>query len=445
MRQANSRPEVKTPPRWHFHEPERMWLDNGLQVLVSQRPGQHIASVALLLDIPLTVEPLDREGVAAITQHCLDEGTAGHPGTAFADRLEDLGAILSGATGHSAAEFYLDVPAERLAQALPLLAEAVREPELREADVSRLRQLRLAEIDHTMANSAQRAVLGFRAAAIAGRYRCSRMAGGRADSVEAVTTADVRAFHATYYRPEGATLVITGELPRDVFALANASFGDWLVPGSVAFQHESPMPRRPRCWIIDRPGAVQADVRLGCFGIDRSDPRWADLQVATHALGGAFLSRLNRVLREEKGYTYGVHLVNQPLRDGGLIAVQGSFRTEVVPAALDLARQLLDVTSAPITRAEVTDAVTYTTGVSPLRYSTASGVTERIASLIAAGVSVDFINANAYAISQVTPESATASLADVLPPDALTLVVVGDAATLTDPLLRDGWAVVPHS
>ena len=133
-------------------------------------------------------------------------------------------------------------------------------------------------------------------------------------------------------------------------------------------------------------------MRLGGFGIDRSDPRWPDLHVATHALGGAFLSRLNRVLREEKGFTYGVHLANSPMRDGGLLAVAGSFRTEVVVEAVDLARELLDVTSSPITATEVADAVTYTNGVAPLRYSTASGVTDRIASLIGAGLSLSLIH-----------------------------------------------------
>ena len=91
--------------------------------------------------------------------------------------------------------------------------------------------------------------------------------------------------------------------------------------------------------LVDRPGAVQADVRLGGFGIDRLDPRWSAISVASYAMGGAFLSRLNAVLRE-KGYTYGVRMNFGPLRTGGSFAVQGSFRTEVVPEALAITREL---------------------------------------------------------------------------------------------------------
>ena len=79
---------------------------------------------------------------------------------------------------------------------------------------------------------------------------------------------------------------------------------------------------------------MQAHVRFGSFGIDRLDPRWSAISVASYAMGGAFLSRLNAVLREDKGYTYGVRMNFGPLRTGGSFAVQGSFRTEVLVDAL---------------------------------------------------------------------------------------------------------------
>lgn len=441
MRRPDQRPDVKAPPRWLFPDPATLWLDNGLQVMACHREGQHVAAVSLVLDLPLSLEPGEIEGVATITQRCLDEGSTRHPGPTFAEHLEDIGAVLSGSAGYSASELFLDVPADRLDEALALVAEAVREPELSDDDVARHQALRVAEIEHTLANSAQRAQLDFRAACIPSRFRASRMAGGSPETVPAITRDDVLGFHRRHYRPDGATLVISGHLSGEEFAQASYAFGDWDNPSSAVFQHQAPEAASPRCWLIDRPGAVQADVRLGTFGIDRGDPRWADVQVATHALGGAFLSRLNRVLREEKGYTYGVHLVNSPMRDGGLISVQGSFRTEVVPDALDLARGLLDVTTQPITAAEVTDAVNYTNGVAPLRYSTAQGITERISALVRDGVNVGFVNANFRALSLVTPESATQAIAELLPLDALTLVVVGDAAALEEPLRAAGWPV----
>lgn len=445
MRKSDRRPDVRAPQRWYFPRPIRHRLDNGLQVLAFQREGQHIASVGLVIDAPLTAEPHHVEGVATVLHRCLDEGTQEHPGTAFADALEDTGGVLGGSVGHSASQLFLEVPAHRLDTALPLLAEAVSRPSLDEEDVLRHQSLRLAQIEQLMAHSAQRAAIAFRAACVPSRYRAARMAGGEAGTVSAITPAAVAEFHRRFYHPDGATVVITGDFSEDPVAMAESAFAHWSGSAPSGLAHEVPRPRRPHCVLIDRPGAVQADIRLGGFGVDRADPRWADLHVACHALGGAFLSRANRVLREEKGYTYGVHLVNHPMRHGGLLALQGSFRTDVVVDAVTLASGLLDVTGNPLTPAEVTDAVTFTNGVAPLRYATATGITEQVAALVAAGLSVDFVDCFTEALTHVTPESATQAIQDLLPPDRLSLVVVGDAARLEGPLRDSGWTVETDS
>lgn len=436
----DKRPVVRPPVRWLFPQPARGYLSNGLQVMAFHRPGQHIASVGLVLDVPLDLEPSGIEGVATLVHRCLDEGTTSHPGEAFTEALEDTGAVLGGMVGHSATQLHLEVPVPHLPEALALLGEALTEPELRAADVDRHQALRLAQIDQQFANSAHRAAIEFRRAVIQGKYRSSRLAGGNADTVAAVTRDDVAAFHSRFYRPDGATVVLCADFAEDPFTTAERAFQQWTgSAGSIV--HRVPRPRRPHCRLIHRPGAVQADVRLGGFGIDRSDPRWPDLQVASHVLGGGLGSRLAKVLREEKGYTYGVHLVDHPMHDGGLLAVQASFRTEVVVPAITTAVQLLDLTAAPITHSEVTDAVGYLQGSAPLRYSTAQGVTERVTSLVAAGLSAEFVNSFSAALDRVTPASATTTVGDLLPRDRLTLIVVGDADALHDPLTAAGWDV----
>lgn len=445
MKRSDRRPEVAAPPHWRFGHPAQSWLDNGLQVLLSPRPGQHVASICLSLDTPLSAEPEQLEGVATITQRCLDEGTLAHPGAGFAEALEAIGASLEGSVGYSASQLFVDVPTARLSEALHLLAEAVITPELAADQVERHCELRLAEIEQTLASSARIAQQAFRTASIRPRYRASRFAGGTPATIEAITPAAVAGYHRRTYRPDGATLIISGELDPQVLSQVTSAFGAWDVPAANEPTHQSPTRRRIHHWLVDRPGAVAADVRLGAFGIDRTDARWADLQVGIHAVGGAFLSRLNKVLREERGYTYGVHLTNQPMRSGGLLAVQGSFRTEVVVEAITEAAALIDVRERPITEAEVAEAVSYHTGSAPLRFATAQGVTQNLAGLVAAGITAEFIDANLVALAHVTAASATDALIELLPPDALTLVVVGDATALHQPLADAGWTSTVYS
>ena len=157
-------------------------------------------------------------------------------------------------------------------------------------------------------------------------------------------------------------------------------------------------------------------------------------------MGGAFLSRLNAVLREEKGYTYGVRMNFGPLRTGGSFAVQGSFRTEVLVDALAATRDLIKVDAAPFTAARrSSDAVAFFTGVSPLRYATADGVADQAATQVLAGLPDDYVDRSLALLRSVTPEAATEAYGSLVHPDDLTLVVVGDAERLADPLRASGF------
>ena len=264
----------------------------------------------------------------------LDEGTQRHNGEEFAELLETEGAGFGVDLSLSGLQVVLDVPASHLERALELFAEAVIEPSLADRDVNRHVQLRLAEIEQAQANSAQTASIAFRAAVFDETTRAARMSGGEPDTVRQVTPDAVTAFHHDHFGPSGATLVLAGDFAEDPIAVAERCLGSWQNEDQRQVSIQEPTPGRRRTLLVDRPGAVQADVRFGSFGIDRLDPRWSAISVASYAMGGAFLSRLNAVLREEKGYTYGVRMNFGPLRTGGSFAVQGSFRTEVLVDAL---------------------------------------------------------------------------------------------------------------
>lgn len=434
------RPAVRPPARWQAPTPAASELPNGLRVLAYHLPGQYVTSVALVVDVPMSAEPRALEGVGALTLRTLDQGTRMHPGTAFADAVESCGAILHTTSGYSHLAVHADVPTRHLGDAAALLAEALAEPELADADVDRQRRLRLAQLDQLRARGADRATRALRHALVDPTRRAQRLAAGEADTVAGVTGADVRDFHRRFFGPQGATLIVAGEISAaDVTLLADA-LGDWRNPDREQAAHETVVGGAPRALLVDRPGSVQADVRYGWFTIDRTDPRLPALQIAGHALGGAYLSRLNGTLREERGFTYGASLVTSPLRSGGLTYAQGSFRTEVVGETLRLLPGLVDVSGAPLTVAECDQARDHLVGVTPLRYATAGGLCEGVAALVAAGCGPGHIDAQLAAWRAVTPDEATAAASELLRPDAATLVVVGDAETLAPQLAAAGVA-----
>lgn len=436
-----NRPIVGPPPAWEFPTPRSVTLGNGLRVLVFDRPGQHLIDATLVLDLPLAAERADLEGVSAILQRCLDEGTQTHPGTDFADELEGCGAVLTGGSSHSATHVSLEVPSTRFAAALPLFAEAVRQPQLADDDVRRHVDLRLAEIAQQEAHPSHRGAIAFRSAVIAASFRASRPTAGTAASVARITAADIRAHHDAHYGPGRGTLVLAGDFGTDPLPAVSDALGGWQ-RDTAAVDHEIPAAAEPRALLIHRPGAVQADVRLGGFGLDRRHPDYAALRLGGFVLGGGFLSRLNRVLREERGYTYGIQLANTPARSGGLLAMHASFRTEVAVAAIAEASELLRVDGdRGITPAELADAVNFLVGIAPLRCATASGISDQVAALIEAGLGADYVNAHTAALLRVTAEEATAAVARHLGADGLSLVVVGDADVLAEPLRAAGLSL----
>ncbi len=186
---------------------------------------------------------------------------------------------------------------------------------------------------------------------------------------------------------------------------------------------------------------MQADLRLGAIAVDRRDPRWADLTIASYAMGGAFLSRLNAVLREERGYTYGVRLGFCPHRSGGTYAVQGSFRTEVVADAIREARELLDVDDAGRTggggrrRGRLLTWARRRCG-----YATADGVADQAASQVLGGLPTDYVDTSLAALREVTPGVGHRRVhAAWSTRTTASLVVVGDADPLAEPLRALGY------
>lgn len=444
---ALPRPTVPAPEVWPFPLPEQFQLANGLQVWAYHLPGQHVVAADLVLDLPLHLEPRDREGVALLCARLADEGTHQHPGSAISAALELQGAAYSAHVGHEATMLSLDVPDTRLGAAWPLFAEIIRTPQFADADVARHVDLRLSELDHVRANPGAMAGVLRRRVQYVPDDRHHRASGGERDTVQAITRDDLVGFHGTFWRPNRATLVVAGDLPADLHDQLEQAFGDW-EPAGVLEPHPAPVwtpaPTGRVVHLADHPDAVQAEVRLVGPAPDRSNADLPVLQVGSDALGGSFGSRLNAVLREDLGYTYGAHLSVTPQRSGGMWSAAWSSRTEVTPDALVQALRILAL-DEPLTDGELADAVSHLVGIAPLRFDTAGGIAQQARALVAAGVDADHVNRHFRAVASADAGRATTLLREVVLPERAHIVVVGAADQLRGPLAEAGFTVVDQT
>jgi len=438
-------PGTATP--WAFPAPERGALGNGLTVLHCDRPGQQLVAVEVQLDVPLAAEPDGLDGVANILARALNEGTDTLTAEEFAGELERAGATLDAHADHPGIRVSLEVPASRLERGLTLLADALRAPALPEDEIERLVANRLDEIVHEQANPARRAAKALYADLFDSADRLSRPRSGTADSVKNITRAAVKAFYDAHVRPATATAVVVGDLTGiDLTALLEATLGTWNGSQADTSVH-APVTAddHGRVVIVDRPGSVQTQLLIGRIGPDRHDPTWAAQILGTYCLGGTLTSRLDRVLREEKGYTYGVRAFAQPLRssaDGSgraLLAISGSVDTaSTAPALGDTWTILRTLAAEGLTEVERDDAVQFLVGVAPLKYETASSVAGTLADQVEQDLPDDF-QAEVYRqLAALDTAAATEAVVAAFPPDRLVTVLVGDAATIADPVRELG-------
>ena len=424
------RPEVSAPEPWSFPQARRSELANGLSVVSYDIPGQYVISVCLAVPMTLEREPRDREGIATIMARTLDEGTARHTAEEFAELLERKGIALGAGVSDAGLVVDLDVSKRHLSEALDLLSQAVREPAFPANEVSRHVKTRLAEIDQERAVPAQRAAMEFIATYFDADERAARPTAGTKATIAAITPQDLVAFHAANVVPSGATVVVAGDLSDlDVVAEIEQALGSWsgVAAAPVEPREAARAADAARIVFVDRPGSVQTEFYIGCPGPDHSaEDGWAPYQVLGFVVGGSPNARIDAVLREDKGYTYGIRSGFRPRLRGGMFLTSGSVRADSTVEALELLLDILDKAREGFTPQETQAGVDFISRTAPGRFATADTVAEEAAGLSLEGLTTDFTTANLLALANVTPAALKSAYNRYITSD-WTIVIVGDA------------------
>jgi predicted Zn-dependent peptidase len=433
---------------WEFPVPEHGALASGLKLQRCHRPGQQVIAVEVCLDAPLDTEPDGLDGIATIMMHALAEGCGQYSAEEFAAELERCGATVGSRVDYTGARISMEVPASRLARALGLLAEALRAPTFAPSEVDRLVRNRLDEIPHELASPPRRAAKQFAAELFPDTSRMSRPREGIEDTVGRIDAASARALYEAHVRPGTATAVVVGDFAGiDLDRMLADTLGTWTGPIAppVAVPPAS-ADDTGRVVIVDRPGAVQTQLLVGRTGPDRRDAAWPALIVGTYCLGGTLTSRLDRVLREEKGYTYGVRAFAQVLRSPAAAAANGSAGTSLLaisgavdtastaPALADMQNVLRVLAAEGLTDAERDLAVQNLVLVAPLRYETAGAVAGTLADQVEQHLPDDYQAQLYKRLAATSTAAATEAVVAAFPADRLVTVLVGDAGQISEPV-----------
>jgi len=420
-----------------FPRLERRQLANGFNVIAARAGDLPLVTALLVVDAGAAADPAGKAGLANLTALALETGTRTRSAGEIAWAFERLGVEFEVETTWDASSFEITVPAGRLEPALELFAEVVRSPAFPEREVARLRDEQLAHI--LQRRKEPRALASDMAARFifAPEVPYARPLIGTTASVETLTRDDVEAFYRARYVPNASSLILVGAVDIDeAERLARLYFGDW--PRGVAPRTDYDVVRavhETTIFVVDRPGSVQSEIRIGDVGVERHHPDYFPLLVMNTILGGAFTSRLNLSLRERHGFTYGARSGFAFRRKPGPFIVQVAVATDVTARAVEEAlKEIRLLRDMGATEEETAAARDYLAGILPLELQTTEQIAARIADIVVFDLPDTYFQDYRARLATVTADDVLRVARTHLRSDRLAIVVVGDAEQITEPL-----------
>jgi predicted Zn-dependent peptidase len=189
--------------------------------------------------------------------------------------------------------------------------------------------------------------------------------------------------------------------------------------------------------LVDRPEAVQSNVRLAGRALARQDPDYPAMQLANLVFGGYFSSRLVENIREDKGYTYSPHCVIEHSAAGSAVMLQADVATEVTaPALVEIRYELGRIATLPVGEDELSNARQYAIGTLALSTATQAGLASMLTALLASGLGPEWLGQHAQRLAHVTVDQVREQAATFLAPSAMVTLVVGDVDRVGPELAR---------
>lgn len=424
-------PEPLAPVPFQIPGAFETTLDNGLRVVIFSDERLPLVSYRLAFFSGDAHDPKEHCGLTSALVAMLTEGTESYSSRELAEKVERLGASLHA----SASEDFTIISASTLAMysddILDLLAEIVFRPTFPESELDLYRRNTIENLKF------QRSQPNFLANEQTARILYGEhpyaVVSPTAGDVEKINTVDLANLHERRLLPNNAVFIAVGDLDKDrLMSDLESHFGDWQPADVRSSDFPTPPIRTERTiTIVDRPGSAQANIVLANLATDRNHPDYFPLLVMNQVLGAGASSRVFMNLREEKGYTYGAYTRMNARKFAGDFEATAEVRTAVTGDSLrEFFYELERIRDDKVAENELGDAKSFLTGVFPIRAETQEGLTNLIVNQQLYGLPSDHLQTYRDHIDAITADDVHRVANEHLHPDAISIVIVGDAAEI---------------
>lgn len=419
-------------------------LANGLEVVVVEIPGLPVISVDVFFKGGGSLVPGNLSGVAGLAAQLLTRGTTTRTATEIANEIEGRG----GGVGGFATSDVFAVGGFSLIEdrdfTMGLLADVILNPIFPENDLQIALRQRMSGLESGLADPSAQVSRAFSP----GIYGPDHPYGNNItmESLQAITRDDIVAYYDLIRHPRNAVLIISGQITTEEgLALAEEYFGGWQEEGDpplIAFPPIDNGIEGVEIRLIDMPGAEQAVVRIGNVAVRGDDPDRYPLSVVNTVLGQGLSSRLQRVIREERGLTYSISSdIFFPV-DVGPFQVQSEVQIDFAGEAIrEILAQIERIRTEPIPAAELDPVRDGMIGRFALNLETLTDIVSSIGGYKVRGIPLSEIGMYPARIGAAEPGMLQQAAENRLPANYL-VVVAGPADRLLPQLEAIGPVTV---
>jgi zinc protease len=439
-------PPLGPTPRYQPPRFERRRLSNGLELRIVERHELPIVTVDLVVKSGETLAPKGKEGLASMAANLLEEGTTSRTTMQLAGELAEIGSTIDADGGLESTTVSLTTLSRHLDRGLDLFADVLRNPSFPDKELDRLKLQRLSHLRSIADDPEETSQQVFPRLIYGPEHPYGRPDLGTPNSVKSIARDDVIAFYRRIMVPANAAVVIVGDVRPDAIAAAlEGRIQGWSpgpVPPAPTLEPVPAPPEKRQVYLIDKAGAPQSVLALGRIGTARKSPDFHALIVMNAILGGQFASRINRNLRQEKGYSYGAQSGFAFYRGPGPFVAGGPVESGVTKEALEeLFKELAGIAGArPVTDDELTFARERLILGFPSRFETTFGVAGQVAVLVADELPDDEFEHYQPRIEALSKADIDRVARQYITPDRMIVLVVGDRARIEGPLKGLPWA-----
>ena len=443
-------PGPGSAPDLDFPEIVDYRLKNGIQVIQVQRGDLPVVSINMQFDAGYAADNPGRLGVAGMMSAMLDEGTKNYSALEFAERAEELGAVIVAGATLDTHSISVSTLSQNLQPSLNLYKEAILYPSFDENEFERVRSNWLDRIAREKTEPFSLALRKLPPLLFGSDhpYGIPFTGSGTEESVKSISAVHLHDFHQAWIRPDNAKMIVVGNLAREeIEPVLNQAFGDWQAPQQELEDKKlktvAPADKTV-IYLLDKPGSPQSMIIGGHLLPPTASEDSISTDMAVRILGGSFNARLNMNLREDKGWAYGARAsATKAAGQRPLIYYAPVQIDKTVDSLKELMGESKDFLGiAPASQEELNRSRDGILRSLPGRYETNGAVLSTLSDILRFGRSLDYVDIYQVAMEALSVETVRAAANEHLMPDRTVWLVVGDLSEIEQPLRDAGIAEV---